>query len=495
LHKFSTVSLIAIPLILTLLISLIPVMHIRIHVSKASGENEEWVYYGFAPRANFSSFYTPVGHVFTKSSGRNRVTVIGYNDSTRVTVYDLTGNKMKVIESFTIDRMKVHSVGFPNEKEANISIPVFFKVVSDKPVAVLLSSGSYNVSEISVAGQSIYYPSTDGGFAGKEFIFLSVPATNIHAREGWDYAVYAIEDSVIEIRDKNDKLLKTITLPANSSKRLELFSNKIYRVKSTGRIIIGSWSSWSFTVCPSHMGGHVGRLFYANPYQTALIGSPILLILAQEKPAHVKIFDMETESLLIEKDLQPREMWFINRKVKDLEGLRVKIESSENIIVYTGSTLVPENTPDTPGQIGSGVSFIIVKANQPTTIFSVSNAYVIAPIGNAEIRINGMRITLPKGSCKNISPGKITLTSNETVIVETISEVNYFSEASTLYQFAGLRGFATYLIPANRVELTYPPPKPSEAKGEGGLNYTLIGGVAAVIVIAAAVLVILRKRS
>ena len=464
--------------------------------SKTSGDDGEWVYYGFAPTANYSSYYTPVGHVFIKSSGRNRVTVIGYNDSTRVTVYDLTEDE-RVIESFIINRMQAHSVGFPNQKEANISRPLFFKVVSDKPVAVLLSSGSYNVSTISIGGQNIYYPSTDGGFAGKEFIFLSVPATSITARKGFDYAVFAVEDSTVEIRDKNDKVIRTFNIAANSSKRIELFSNKIYRVTSTGRIMISSWTSgpWgsgSFTICPSPMGGYRGRIFFANPEQK-LLGSAFLLILSQENPVKVKVFDMDTGSLIVEKSLQPREMWFINKEEADVAGKRVMVLSDKEVIVYAGSTLVPEGALDTPGQIAQGVALVTIKANEPTTIFSPADAYVFSPKGDAEITINGLRMKIPKNTCKNIPMGKVTITSNVTVIVEIISNINYFIEASTLYGRAGLRIFATYLQPVNSLELTYPAPKVSEAGGAGGIDIILMVSVL-VAILAISVGIIMMKR-
>ncbi|MEM2152643.1 MAG: hypothetical protein QW241_05965 [Candidatus Bathyarchaeia archaeon] len=436
---------------------------------------------------------------FTTEEGRARITVIGYNDSTEVTIYDLTEGveKARIIDKFTVNRLQYHVTGLSNEREVNVSIPTFFKVVSNKPVAVLLSTGTYSIDKNILSGQCIYYPSTDGGFAGKEFIFMAVPAYDIHARKGWDYAIYAIEDSEVEVRDSQDNIIKKYTLAANSSRRLEIVGQNVYRIVSTGRIIVGSWA-FGFSICPNYMGGHIGRLFYTNPYGPRLLGSECLLIVAQERPTKVKIHDMESGSTLLEKDLQPREMWFIDKDVKDLEGVRVMITSTEDILVYAGSVLVPAGYSSGPGQISSGVSLIIVRANQPTTIFSVSDAYVIAP-SNAKIQVGGAEMVIPKDSCRSIPAGKITITSNTTVIVQTISEVNYFSEQSSLFGFAGLRGYATYLIPVNSLELTYPPPQKTTTAGPSGggyeTYYPIIGIAAAAITTIAVVIILLRIRS
>jgi len=309
--------------------------------------------------------------------------------------------------------------------------------------------------------------------------------------------VFAIENSVVEVRDSDDEVLQTVSIGANSSKRLNLFINKLYRIRSTGRIMISSWTSASFTACPGYMGGYAGQVFFSNPYQSALLGSPVLVIVCQELPARVEVYDLDAGSLVIEKSLEPREMWFINRDVADLEGVRLMIESDEEIIVYAGSTLVPEGTPDSPGQIAKGIAFVTVRADRPTTIFGVSDAYVFSPNGNAELRIDGLKMTVPRGSYKNIPAGQITVTSNETVIIQSISDVNYFVEASTMYSRAGLRGFATYLLPANRLEVTYPPPKRSEGgpTGGSGINMMFVGAAVAIAAVAAAAIFIIKKRS
>jgi hypothetical protein len=331
---------------------------------------------------------------------------------------------------------------------------------------------------------NVFYPSTDGGFAGKEFIFLSAPASNVHAREGLDYAVFAVEDSLIQVYDKNNQVKQTLRLKANSSARLTIIENQVYRVTSTGRIMISSWTTWGFTICPSTMGGYVGHQFFANPEQL-LVGSTALLILAQSKPTNVKVFDISGGTKIVEKDLMPWEEWFITIK----GGPRLMVQSKEDVIVYAGSTLVPKGIPDIPAQLANGISFITVRAGYTTMIYTVTSACIFSPNSNAQVEIDGLLLTIQRGSYKEIPAGKVIMRSNATVIVQTVSNVNYRVDASTLYEPIGLQNFAVYLLPANKLELAYPPPHPSEVDFGNMIYYIVIGVVAAMVVT-----VILAKR-
>jgi len=295
--------------------------------------NDEWVYYGFSPRVN----YTPptVEGQLQIGNDATWLTVVGYNDSTHVTVYDITGGGSNVLGISSVDRMKAYTMQLP--MDGTFSIETFFKVVSDRPIAVLMAGG-FSLLQ----GAIVFYPSTDGGFAGKEFIFVTRGRDRPLTRMGWDYVAFAIEDSVVEVRDKDDRVIRTLTVAANSSKRLELFYNKVYRIRSTGRVTISSWTTSSFTACPTAMGGYSGRLSFSNPDIRTDLGSAILLIVAQESPAEVRVYDVSTGSLVVERVLQSREVWFIDRNVADLHGLRLMVQSDEEVIVYAGSTFVPE---------------------------------------------------------------------------------------------------------------------------------------------------------
>jgi len=443
----------------------------RESASSMSSENQRWTYYVFVPMINYS--HGIITSLYVTTNNGTWLRVIGYNDSTHVLVYDVTGGKQTILDDFTVDRMKVHKLRLP--QKGNFSLPILIKVSSDKPVAVLLTGGLYEID-----GANVFYPSVDGGFSGKEFIILTAGATRISARKGWDYAVFAIEDSEVEIRDSNDKIIRTISVSANNSKRLELFYNKIYRIVSTGRIFVSSWAASSFVVCPSHVGGYRGKFFYANPYQSALSGSPILLVISQETPTQVRVYNTVTGSLIAEKKMQPREIWFINREVADIEGIQLKIESDKDIIVYAGSTIKKENMPDSPALIANAITFLTVPPNRPTTFFVPTEGYIISPKGDAKIKINQLEMKIPQGSCKPLPSGIVSITTNETVLVEIISKQ------------PSITHFAAYIPSARCLDITYPPPSSHETTQAQKIDFTYIALAAAAMLVS--VLIVFKKR-
>lgn len=457
--------------------------------ASSQSDQEEWAYYGYSPAAN----YTPIdvewgaaGTVVHLTSNGTSLTVVGYNDSTRVEIYDITGAS-RLLDSFTLDRMVSHTMLMP--------LDIYFKVVSDKPVAVLLHGGiMYELS-----ASRLFYPSTDGGYAGKEFIFHAIAISR-----GQDHYAYGVEQSKLTLYDSEGKVVKTLNVPANGTARLPLIQEGVYRIISTGRVMVYSTGT-GFDLCPSTLGGKVGRLFYSY--------SPRLVIIAQDKSASVRLVEAGRGTKIAEKDLSPGEAWFVNRTIAAITSTptsdtpkHVLIQSTEDIEVYSATTSVPSAGQEyLPGYndgmqwISSGVSFVGVKPNQPVTVFVVSRAVVFSPEADAHVNVGGIRVTVEKGGYKDLgASGILTLSSNATLIVQVVSQVatrNIGTPANPYnIGIVDLRNFGSYLISPQAVSVTYPPPKPAE---EGGTpDYTLIGGAAAVAVAAAAavVILILRKR-
>ncbi|NIM45897.1 MAG: hypothetical protein GTO54_09795, partial [Nitrososphaeria archaeon] len=148
----------------------------------ASETPEEYVFYGYAP-----STVKPIYYYFesTNHGPRHRyvgsppqLTIVGLHDDTTVKVYDL--DDKGVIASFTINGMEFRRISLANE--------TYFKVVSDRLVSVLLSGGGWK--EWGGHGASAFYPSTDGGYVGDQFIFAPINATN---------TIFFIEDAHVTI--------------------------------------------------------------------------------------------------------------------------------------------------------------------------------------------------------------------------------------------------------------------------------------------------------
>ena len=378
-----------------------------------ASENAEWVYYGFSPRVNYT-----LAAADQTLNNATWLSVVGYNDSTHVTVYDITGEGSRVLDSFTVNRMETYRLQLP--KKGNYSIETFFKVVSDKPIAVLMHGGINYIEENQETwGTNLFYPSTDGGFAGKEFIFLSAQSAALVRRKGEDYVVFGVEDSDVVVQDAKGNVVITKHVAANSSIRLPLYPGKVYRVVSSGRIMVSTWSMLSLTVIPSPLGGYVQKLFFAKPDQTETEGSPVLVILAQEKPSHVQVIDTSTGSKIIDKEVASRELWLLKREESDLEGKSIMIKSSAPIVAFAGSTFTGRmGTSGTLANLANAVFFVGVKPNEPTTFYVPSRGIIFSPKSNAEVKVNRITFTIPKGSYKDIPVGQVTLISNATLIVE-----------------------------------------------------------------------------
>jgi len=466
----------------------------RVHASPA------YTYYGYAPPSNFSGLDShpeagpnfrrgwirdPITNLFIKDyghvdNGTCYLDIIGYNDSTTVKIFDVTKPTPVLLESFTINRMELHNTTIPAK--------TYFKVVSDKPVAVMAGGGNTYGS-----GFNLFYPSTDGGYAGKEFIFMAIEDRGRTERPAPGTTIHAIEDAHVKIYDDEGKLVFEKTVKANTTRTLRLVSRKVYRAISTGRILLGVWSQHTVKAVPSPMGGFKGTYFFviqdANTH-----GAPqwsAMFIINQEKPSHVKIIKIGTGAVLTEKDLNPRELWFVTSHDVDFMTVPVMVTSTNNIILISGNVY---SMSPIPVNMWNDVTVIGIRPNDPTTIYVISSAVAFSPEATAKVTVGGISTTIPKGRFLELPGGLITITSNATLIVEIISmPTTTFpstGEPQTIEVLA-LDSWGTYLPTAEGVKLTYPKPV---VKEEGGMDMLLYGAAAAVAVIVVVGAIFVWKR-
>ncbi len=112
-----------------------------------------------------------------------------------------------MIKSFNLNRFETEAITLPNG--------TFFKLVSDKIVTVVIKGGAFAnriVADTYCSSISTYYPSTDGSYVGKEFIF---PITYDGSLGFIPYRVFSIEAAKVEIYE-GGSLIKSVELPANS---------------------------------------------------------------------------------------------------------------------------------------------------------------------------------------------------------------------------------------------------------------------------------------
>jgi len=471
-------------------------------VSAADGA---YVYYGYAPPTvvNFTSMEDDVP-VFNYTALPAQLDIIGINDSTSIEVFDLsTGD---VISSATLDRMGVHTV-YLGRRVSSTSEPyaegTYFKVVADKKVAVLLSGGSPQIY------RAVYYPSTDGGSAGKEFIFKAVNGTYEPVIYVWEWdtsVIFGLEPAHVTVYDDAGDKLDEFEVSANVREWCKLISGKVYRVVSTGRTMIASIGIGSFTYAPSATGGFIGKSFYGlmtggGMGSDTFAGScQSFMVMAQEdcEISAYSLLKPEWQRALgpdLKKTLKAGEVLF---DTSFKQQTPIRIESTGDIMVlfgrgYWGWGTTFTSAITSPENIGDDVSNIAVEADKKMTFFAPTGAVIFAP-KSLSIVIDGAMISMKADEYRVLMGGPHTIESSAPVIVEVLSEAN--SKHSGVLGEEGyienrFDNWATYLTATQTLEVTYPPPPPV-----GNLTelYTYIGAGVSAAVIAVVAIVILRRR-
>jgi hypothetical protein len=459
-------------------------------------------YYGYAPPSNFSTLdaiplrwegpvpvaagntfrpgweINPIYGNYTKNygyvdNGTCYLDIIGYNDSTKVEVFDISGLEPILLHSFTVNRMQLYNTTIPAK--------TFFKVVSDKPIAVMVGGGSaYDY------GFDLFYPSTDGGYAGYEFIFMAIYNRGRTERAAPGATIHALEKAKVTVYDSKGSIIWEREMEANTTRQVSLLHRRVYRIVSTGRIIVGTWSQFTVKAVPAPLGGFKGTYFFV--WQDAhTSGEPqwsALLIVNQERPSKVRVIDMSNGQTMIEKELASRSYWFLTSKEVDFVNKQVMVTSTNDVIVITGN--VYSMNPIVTNMYAD-VTMVGIRPNDPTTLYVISRALAFSPKATARVTVGASSITIPKGRYVELPKGLITVVSNATLIVELISQpaVTFPSSGeSRPLPVLALPQWGTYLLTPEAVELTYPKPKVTT-----GFDVTLFGAIGVIVIIVAVVMI------
>jgi hypothetical protein len=381
-----------------------------------------------------------------------------------------------------VNRMELHNTTIPAK--------TYFKVVADKRIAVAVGGGSGYGS-----GFGAFYPSTDGGFAGKEFIFTPFNGRGYALREAIGHTVHALEDAKVTVYDAAGRVLWEKELKANSSRTAlpipyDINNKRVYRIVSTGRIIVANWVQYTMKALPSPLGGFVGKLFYTRQegHRHPGLDVAILLIINQESQSRVRLIDLDTNSELAEKDLSPHTIWFISGKSIDFETKNVAIVSTGNLLVYSGTAWFDQ--PDIT-TLENDVTVFGIRADVTTTIHTISKAIAFSPEAGARVTIGSLILDIPKGGYADLPLGLITMTSNATLIVEVISQpsmipVEYGPPIAITTP--ALNSWGTYLISVDAVKLDYPRPQV-----KAGMDLLLFLAIGAAVAIVMVVVLVIRK--
>jgi len=232
----------------------------------------EYTYYGWIPRDIWDmAIAVMAGHdvgewMLDVDSVRTYATavVIGNHDSTSVRVYTLPDKSL--VKEFTVNKLE--------NVQVRLSNGTFFKAVSNKPVTVMLMGGR-NV-EAGTHLTTTFLTSTDGSYAGKEFILLAVQSGQLPwGFPGLPYRLYALQDSDVSVQDAEGKVVASLKVSVNKVHEFSVTPSNIYRLTSTGYVMLQMfflgwlypdrpWYPSGTCFYPAVKGGFAGTTFYGS---------------------------------------------------------------------------------------------------------------------------------------------------------------------------------------------------------------------------------------
>jgi len=471
-----------------------------------AGDSEEYVYYGFVPvsgdvpswdwltKDDLPDWATkldiPRGHAF--------LDVIAEEDSTHVEIIDLIA--LKTLASADLNQMELYTL--------YIKYGTYFKVISDKPIAVSLGGGSaycaneHGPVEIG-SGYSTPYLASEAGFVGKDFRFMAPPAVDsfLVYKGGKNCLILALEDTTVTVVDSTGEYAaRDVSMKQGETKdyllrargEVPAFGNtSIWHVTSTGEIAVGSYALTGFTYLPALSGGYIGRLFFGGAYTTGNAQHHAFVLVTPVQEGKVEIYDTKwnkiDEKTFTSDDIEAVNYWYLDLGT---ENKQIIVRSEVDVTVMCGDTSSPENVLPTETYIGDDITVLGARANQICNFYVPRSAIVFAPT-DMTVRIDGESREMVKDSFLPLGSGSHSVVSTDTLIVQVTGEGSRLGISyGDLPNPVGFLNWGTELISPQDVNAEKKVPEGLTPKAR--LPIEMIAGAAIVAVIA--VIVIFRVR-
>ncbi len=308
--------------------------------------------------------------------------IVAYADDTNVEVYDLTTSDL--ISQGSLNEMGKLLVLLDNGTR--------FKVVSDRMVAVELLNYQQIPSANAFEGPLIhsYYTSVNGLYVDKEFVLMASEQTGTTVTgqgAGTYYIILSIEKSTVTVTN-DEGGSNSYSLDANSYKYIMLEPFKVYKIESTGAIMVHSGviagkggTGDSCYPIPAAEGGFVGTYFIARSLKNQEWGwDPEkdygFMILASQDTT-VKLYDLETKQQIREISVTAGVSTIIQPPY-----FAIALQSDNPITVCCTDSGEIEQGPTTGGGryagYGNGVMFITIQPSEDTLVHLPTDAYVEA---------------------------------------------------------------------------------------------------------------------
>jgi len=404
----------------------------------AHGAEEGQVYYGFVPPGIFW-----LGDVNETLSREAFLAVAGNRDGTNVRLYELPGGRL--LADTRLNKLEKAVFPLPNGS--------FFKLVSSAPVTVVLMGGvgvEQGIFRVItgypavVEGTSTFYTDVDGRYVGKEFIFIPVHAKTVQF--DLPVRVLALEDSEVTLWDANSSTVDSFKLSANQERGLALVSATVYRLVSTGRVMLQGFAGPRSLYYPAAEGGFVGKTFYGiisysdtSAYQA--FHASVMVTAPQD--SKITIFDAKYSRKTLDENVQAGQSLEIDAGSSELKTSQMVLKSDQPVMVMLQT--------GTGGRAGGtwllyagGIGYTGLKAGQ-TAYVNVAKGWTYAFAAQETVlSVDDLTVRLPADGYFLIPTGTHKLSTDANLIVESIN----------VEESEGLPNFATCLPSVQSLALT-----------------------------------------
>jgi len=468
------------PLLCLLLFSLAPLR------PPSASAQAEYTYYGYVPSRIFFNY--DIEGVFMRHAGRpagagtpsdgymgidprsvrmyGLLVAVGCQDGTWVRVYALP--EKSLVEEFTLNKMEKRLL-----KPGN---GTFFKAVSNHPVTLILAGGR----DVESGEKEIntFYTGVNGGYVDREFILYV-----FQGKTGLPFKVFTLEDSDVTVWDEEGGKVSSFTLKANQRQAVSLKAFHIYRVTSTGSLMIQSMDSDTTTYeythagatfYPSAKGGFLGDLFYGSTDEHTVHNRPnatLRFIATSTADTEVAFVDLEGGRTVAEVKVSAGSpsVFFFNATYTGLAA----VSKAPTMLMYKDDDLND-----------GGLSFTGLKAGQTAYLDVPQGGAYIFAYRDTVVTIDDVQFRLLEDSYQALPPGLHKVSSPENALVEVVN----------LDPRQGLHAFGECLPSVQSLSMTYEGLKVKSPTPEEAIPLTYIAAAAVAVAVVVLVALAVKRR-
>ena len=499
-------------------------------VNVQGADADQYVYYGYVPIStdvgwpsalparNINDIIDGETLNYTSPEGTALLDIIAIKDGTKVQIWDILAREM--LDSKTVNRLEKWT--------AFIKFGTFFKLVSTERVAVFLSGGycmwaGFHENRI---GTTVFYPSSEAGFIGNDFVFVSSMCSNtyISYRAGFNFYVAPLENSDIEVVSSSGKNVLRASLDQYSVGKYYLNcrigveqptfggggDSMIFHMKSTGKLMATCVTSRSFMAVPAVTGGFVGKLFYAPVYiSIEQDGAASAFIVVPSEPGEVTVYDSKLnvvdEKAFTQADVDDKAYWFKN--MASAKGMLI-FKSTGDMTVMVGCTYLGEGPTYVqrqpgPEDLGDDVTFLGARADQLVHFYVPFSAVLFSP-RDCSATIDGETKDLKEDEFVLLDQGVHSVKADREVIIQVLSmghpeHLRFTDPMDPAVVIAEGDYFwldwGSYLVSVEDVNVALEAPEGFGEAAAGGMDMTMIiTAVVAAGALAAVGLFVIKRR-